>query len=128
VKDIIKRLARLEGGAALMQPHPSNGLASLLQASVVAAWCGNLQAHESVAEGHARALNYLSVREYRAALMADGGEWNRRHSALWERLLAQQGVDAGSSSDKQIDALARLLEPVPEHIVRELRRTSERLS
>jgi hypothetical protein len=128
MKDILKRLVRLEGGADLMQPNPSSGLASLLQASVVAAWYDNLQAYESVAEAHSRALKYDSVQSYRLALMADRSEWNSRHDALWQRLLDEQGVNAGSPADEQIAGLTRLLEPVPAHIQRELQKRAEQLS
>jgi hypothetical protein len=111
-----------------MQSNPSNGLASLLQTAVVAVWCGHLQPHESLAEAHSRALKYDSVRSYRLALVADQSEWNRRHDALWQRLLEEQGVNASSPADEQITALANLLQPVPERIQQELRKRAEALS
>ncbi|SDO52337.1 hypothetical protein SAMN05216360_12546 [Methylobacterium phyllostachyos] len=115
--NLIARLARLEG----QQPPPA-ALASEFTPGIRLLWlllavhAGDLQPHEAIAEGTARALGYERAGEMRSAMQADGSahaDWNARHSVAITLLLVERGGGAAAGMDSNEAAIRSLVSEMP---------------
>ncbi len=106
------RLARLEAEQTPKRVLETSFSPALrLLRLLIAVHLGDLQPHEPVAAGVAKALGYGSALEMRAALMAKGEstlDWGDRHNEAVKRMLA--GADGIPQARV---ALLRLFEEMP---------------
>ena len=117
--NLASRLAWLEAQhvaptAAEISYSPGTRLLWLL----LAAHAGDVQPHEAMAEGVARACGYGRAAEMRAAMKADRTafiEWNTRHGAAVELLLAtrRNGSATGETNEA---AIRSLVSDLPERL------------
>lgn len=106
------RLARLEAEQAPKRVLETSFSPALrLLRLLISVHLGDLQPHEPVAAGFAKALGYGSVSEMRATLMVKGEstlDWGNRHSEAVKRMLAgAEGIPQSRA------ALLRLFEDLP---------------
>lgn len=117
VVNLAARLARLEA-----QRTPHAALETTFKPGIRLLWlllavhAGELQPHEAVAEGTARALGYERAGELRAAMRAEGTaslEWGSRHTNAIMALLVPRGggISAGMAANEA--AIRFLLSDVP---------------
>ena len=117
IANFAARLARLEA-----QRTPPAGLETTFTPGIRLLWlllavhAGELQPHEAIAEGTARALGYERAGELRAAMRAEGTaslEWGSRHTAAITALLVPRGggISAGIAANET--AVRSLLADVP---------------
>lgn len=106
------RLARLEAERTPKRALETSFSPALrLLRLLIAVHLGNLQPHEPVAAGVAKALGYGSALELRTALMEKGEstlDWSNRHNDAAKRMLA--GADGIPQARA---ALLRLFEELP---------------
>jgi hypothetical protein len=110
--DIARRLARLEADQTPKRILDTSFSPALrLLRLLIAVHLGNLQSHEPVAAGVAKALGYGNPLEMRAALMAKGEitlDWSNRHNEAVKRMFAgAEGIPQARA------ALLRLFEDLP---------------
>lgn len=115
--NLAARLARLEA-----QRTPPAALETTFMPGIRLLWlllavhAGELQPHEAIAEGTARALGYERAGELRVAMRAEGTaslEWGTRHTAAIMALLVPRGggISAGMAANET--AIRSLLTDVP---------------
>lgn len=105
-RKLIDRLISLEQHAELA--HASYARAPLWALLIVALELGDLQPHEAVAEGYARALGYDTLRAFRAGLAA--GEVGDRHAVAVQTIKARApdcDALAGVLIERHADELVR---------------------
>ena len=115
--NLSSRLARLEAQHAapsVIEISYSPGIRLLWL--LLAVHAGDVQSHESLAEGVARACGYGRVAEMRAAMQAEGTafiQWNTRHSIAVEAMLAPRRTGS-STGDTNEAAIRSLVAALPE--------------
>lgn len=118
VIDLDKRLARLEADRAPPAVLETSFTPSIrLLCLLVGVHAGNLQPHEAVAEGTARALGYGTGRELRAAMTAERTAflgWGSQHGEAVEQLLAKHGGGSCAGMERNEAAIRALLSDLPE--------------
>ena len=119
MKDIERRLGRLETeNNQQSDPTPFGPFSpARFQSAILATWRGDLQPHEALAEGHARALQYASLQAYKADLIQDPTAWTERHNQAWHALCREHGFDP--NTDDRIAAtrfVDSLLARVPQQV------------
>jgi hypothetical protein len=118
MKELAKRLARLE--ALTTEPTPIDPIAHVggfFQMAVVGLLRGGLLPHESLAEGHARALG-LEYKVYRIVALADPADWSRWHREVWQSVLDEHGITPASTPDETLAFMVQMLNWLPDHALR----------
>jgi hypothetical protein len=119
MKDLIKRLARLESLAEPKPRDPWLRLVALFQTACVAVVRGGLKEHESIAEAHCRAVG-IDFKVYKREIALDPGAWAEKHNRIWHEILSENGITSGSSIAEKTSFITRMATLLPVHVQRML--------
>jgi hypothetical protein len=115
---LMDRIARLEAQQApptVVEISYTPGIRLLWL--LLAVHVGDLQPHEAISEGVARALGYAKAGEMRAAMQAGGTDfidWRSRHSVALTMLVSAQGSGAAAGMTSNEAVIRSLVSSVPE--------------